>query len=92
MTPTNDDRAAWAQEAISAFQKAVRTDDQDALKDLLCDLMHWAPRHGDDFDACLRAARSCFEEEVIEEAIFNGEDEDATRARLFPATAKQTPA
>jgi hypothetical protein len=52
----NDDRAAWALHAIKAFQEATGTEIEDALPDLLCDLMHWADRSSCDFDrAFLRA-------------------------------------
>jgi hypothetical protein len=45
----NDRRAAWAGQAIAAFIAATGTDQEDAVCDLLADLMHWCDRHGQDF-------------------------------------------
>lgn len=53
----NDDRAASAEAAITAFVRSMYTDREDALADLLCDLMHWADREPVDFDAELARAR-----------------------------------
>ena len=53
----NDDRAEWAASALRDFQRSTRTDDEDALSDLLGDLMHWSDRNGFDFDAELSRAR-----------------------------------
>lgn len=56
---TNEARAEWAKTAIDAFQLATGTDDEDALADLLCDLMHFCDRneetHGKFADALYRA-------------------------------------
>ena len=41
----NDDRSEWAAEALSAFQRVTGTEDEDALGDLLCDLMHSCDRN-----------------------------------------------
>jgi hypothetical protein len=68
--PTNLDRAKWADAAIQAFRRATRTDDCDALADLLADLMHLCDtkrgQDGWDFDAMLERARSNYVEEVEE--------------------------
>ncbi len=64
----NDDRAAWAQTALEAFQKTTRTDAGDAVSDLLGDLMHWCDRNGSDFEAELARARSHYAEETHEHA------------------------
>ena len=53
----NKDRAAWAGKALATFQHTTRTDDGDVLKDLLCDLMHWADQNGQEFDVALDAAQ-----------------------------------
>jgi hypothetical protein len=37
---TNKDRSEWALQAVEAFQVATGTEDEHALADLLCDLMH----------------------------------------------------
>ena len=70
----NDDRAEWAGRAISAFQIQTGTDFDDALPDLLCDLMHWCDRttfeDGEtkiDFDAALTTARMHYEAETAAE-------------------------
>lgn len=38
--PNNLDRAAWAETALDAFRAETGTDREDAVCDLLCDLMH----------------------------------------------------
>lgn len=66
----NSARAEWAQQALDVFTSATRVDDEDALKDLLCDLMHWADRNPEDcesFEAALRMARVNYEAEKKEE-------------------------
>lgn len=60
----NFDRASWADKAISAFRAATGTDREDALSDLLADLMHWADRAGYGFDEALDRARSHYEAET----------------------------
>jgi hypothetical protein len=60
----NFDRAAWADKAIDAFREATGTDLEDALGDLLADLMHWADRAGYDYDAALDRARGHYEAET----------------------------
>ena len=49
--------------AVDAFQWHSRTDDGDALCDLLCDLMHLAEAERRSFDAELSRARRHFEYE-----------------------------
>jgi hypothetical protein len=51
----NSARAEWAQAAIIAFRKVTGTEEE-ALSDLLCDLMHLADRQGEDFYVSLRRA------------------------------------
>lgn len=41
----NDDRAEWADAAIAAFRAVTGTDLEDAVSDLIADLMHWCDRH-----------------------------------------------
>jgi len=43
------------------------TDLEDALADLLADLMHWADRNSHDFDAALERARWHYEAETAAE-------------------------
>ncbi len=66
----NDNRAAWAWRAIEAFMDATGTDPQDALADLLCDLMHVCDRFKDEvglFEEQLDRARGCYREETWED-------------------------
>lgn len=60
----NDNRAAWANIAVRAFQAETGTDDEDALSDLLADLMHWSDRKNYDFDAALCRGRGHYEAET----------------------------
>jgi len=69
----NDARAEWAEAAISEFRRITGTDDEDALGDLLCDLMHWCDRNGCDFEDALRQAHVHYEAETTPESL-NPED------------------
>jgi hypothetical protein len=60
----NFDRASWADKAISTFRDATGTDMEDALSDLLTDLMHWADRAGYSFKEALDRARSHYKAET----------------------------
>ena len=40
----NDKRAEWAEEALLAFMHETGTDQEDAVSDLLCDIMHYCDR------------------------------------------------
>jgi hypothetical protein len=66
---TNLLRACWAEAAIAAFRRQTATDIEDALGDLLCDLMHWADAKHFDFEAALLRARDHYEAERTEEAL-----------------------
>lgn len=46
--PDNIDRAGFAEEAVQAFLRACRGDREDAIGDLICNLMHLADADGDD--------------------------------------------
>jgi hypothetical protein len=62
----NDNRKEFAEQAIQAFIAATRSDREDALCDLLCDLMHWADREPEtDFDHQLDRARNHYAEETM---------------------------
>jgi hypothetical protein len=63
----NDARAHWALAALHAFHTATGVDEEDALPDLLCDLMHLADRKGWDFDPELERARMHYEAETLPE-------------------------
>jgi len=45
----NDQRAAWAEQAIRTFEEATGCDREDALRDLLTNLRHWCDRNGIDY-------------------------------------------
>jgi hypothetical protein len=60
----NDARAEWAGACIRHFQCSTGTDFDDALADLLCDLMHWADRNGFDFEAQFRRGSTHYEAET----------------------------
>lgn len=70
--PTNHLRACWADLAIREFMEATRADPEDALCDLLADLMHWADRTGFDFGEELESAREHYQAESLAESQ-NGE-------------------
>lgn len=69
----NQDRAAFASQAVSAFRRVCITDYEDAIGDLICDLLHLARRDypGCDPRALAEKAISLFEEEEKEDRIFN---------------------
>ena len=66
----NDDRSTWAGAALALFTQLTGTEEEDALGDLLADLMHWADRKGYDFDAALQGARSHYVAETADEGRF----------------------
>jgi hypothetical protein len=65
----NDRRAVWAGRAIAAFMAATSTDLEDALPDLLADLIHWCDRKDYDFDLALERGRDHYEAETLGEAL-----------------------
>ena len=69
----NDNRALWAEAAVVAFEAQTGTDREDALADLLCDLMHWCDRNGGNFKFALDRARRNYEEETQPEGQDNPE-------------------
>jgi hypothetical protein len=60
----NHERAQWAEAAVNAFRRQTGTDIEDALPDLLCDLMHLADRKARDFNAALVRAQEHYEAET----------------------------
>jgi hypothetical protein len=60
----NDDRAAWAAAALTAFRGETGADEEEALGDLLADLMHWSDRNNFDFESALFRARGHYEAET----------------------------
>lgn len=65
---TNDDRAGLAQAAIDTFMRETGTDSEDAISDLLCNLMHLCNQRGDDFTAELNRGAGHYQAEVEIEA------------------------
>jgi hypothetical protein len=55
---------------LRQFQCVTGTDDEDALGDLLCDLMHWSDRNNYDFDLALARAQGNYEEETSAPPVF----------------------
>lgn len=63
----NNHRASWALTALEAFQEVTSADNEDALADLLCNLMHLADRKGPTFgtfEAQLKRARDNYQAET----------------------------
>ena len=60
----NEKRALWADGALRAFRNLTGTDFEDAVSDLMADLMHWCDRNGMTFANELRRARYHYEEET----------------------------
>ncbi|MBU2582731.1 MAG: hypothetical protein KJ622_13545 [Alphaproteobacteria bacterium] len=69
--PDNQRRAARASIALAAYRTATGTEPDDALCDLLADLMHWANQHGFDFAGDYDMARCHFDAEVLEPDSFD---------------------
>lgn len=63
----NNDRAAWAWQALATFMDITGADRGDALADLLADLMHWCDRCEVAFESELARARDHYEAETLGE-------------------------
>jgi hypothetical protein len=63
----NDYRSARAASALAEFIRITGADEEDALGDLLTDLMHWCDRNDYDFELALLRACSHYEAETIGE-------------------------
>jgi hypothetical protein len=61
----NDGRAAWAATALQHFAFITGADGEDALTDLLVNLMHWCDRSSADFNKHLATARLHYEAETL---------------------------
>ena len=62
-TPTNGSRATRAQVALWSYQGGDRLSPDEALRDLLSDLMHWAAKNNVYFENELDTAVNNFEYE-----------------------------
>ena len=67
--PHNLSRAHGAAKAIYTFMRVTRCDEEDALTDLLCDLMHWARFRRFDFAFEFRRAEGNFAAELHDEKL-----------------------
>lgn len=56
-----------AEDIIYAYRQATRDEEEDALADLLADLMHWADAHGVVFAKELQRAYSYSDDETAGE-------------------------
>lgn len=71
----NEERAEWAGACLDEMQIQTGTDPEDALLDLLTDLMHWADRYSEiGFDAELERAKRNYAEETYEEYEEDAQD------------------
>jgi hypothetical protein len=62
---TNTERAQRAQHSIAAYGDDI---DESNLIDFLADAIHWCHQNDEDFERCLRLARTHFEAEISEAA------------------------
>lgn len=67
MEVNNEKRADWAQLAVDRFRRACSTDKEDAIADLITNLLHLADREGFDPIHQLERGRMNYEAEVEEE-------------------------
>ena len=73
MGKMNEQRAAWAEEAIvsvKAFAERLTSEEggpYEAVKDLICDLMHYCDREKVDFGGALAGAELYHEGEVTDD-------------------------
>lgn len=89
---TNDDRAAWAQAAVDTFMRETGTDSEDAISDLLGNLMHLCNQRGADFTAELNRGAGHYQSEIeIEAKQDAGEDCDPCAVADDPHHYVKTP-
>lgn len=81
----NDNRAKWAAAAVRQFQSETGTEFDNALADLLCDLMHFADRTALDFDHELERARMHYVAETAPEEPASPLDPTETVSQDLPA-------
>lgn len=61
----NGERANWAFVALGVFEGRTGTDREDYVADLLCDLMHWCDRNGQEFHHQLNRAKGMYGDEIL---------------------------
>lgn len=59
-----DKRAGWADDCIAHFMGITGAELEDALSDLLCNMMHWCDRNGLQFENELERANMHYNEET----------------------------
>jgi hypothetical protein len=67
MEPSIAANAEWACRTLLVYQQYTGSNKEDALRDLLSDLMHWADEQGFDFGYELEWARTHYAEEIAEQ-------------------------
>lgn len=65
----NSNRAKSAAAVLKSYQQRTPVDLEDALSDLLADLVHWCDRVGQDFDMELLRARRHYAEETATSCV-----------------------
>lgn len=63
----NDNRALWAEKALLAFRKITGTEAEDAVSDLLCNLMHFCDRDGQNFRREFERSQRHYTDETAKE-------------------------
>jgi hypothetical protein len=82
---TNSLRAHWAALCLRRFMELTGCDLEDALGDLLANLMHWSKQNDFDFDIALDRGRFHFEAELVEEGEADSPEDIA--GELYEALA-----
>jgi hypothetical protein len=68
--PSNNERASYANTALSAFVNEVawgEQDDEEMIGDLLCNIRHLADAQGWDIEAIWAGSREVYREEIAEQ-------------------------
>jgi hypothetical protein len=68
----NENRARSADAVLEMFQWQTDADIEDALSDLLANLMHWCDRFGQDFQKEFRRAQNHYREETASSPAMAG--------------------
>jgi hypothetical protein len=87
----NRKRAKWAESALSQFQSLTGSDDDTALLDLLCDLMHWCDRRALTFNDELDRARAHYDAETTPDSSLVTNDKESGNSFPEEATAAVVP-
>lgn len=77
----NEERADWAGAALETFMCETRTDEGDALSDLLADLGHWADRNGARLSSIDGSPCSLLSE--LRRAAFHYDEETGGKGKQF---------